>query len=226
MGLHNPGGHSNPLEKKRALLIAIRHVHRKASSKFGNLPDLHLVHRDAEALRDFLIGSYGYRMDDITLMMDDKNHPKHLRPTHNKILHQIDQLTSDTPEDCHFFFYFSGHALEEEGLDRASMRANGRDSEIVCADGKPILDYILHDRLVTPLQGVRGSKLFALFDCGHSENLLDLQKGSRQNSYSRMWNIDPGQRFQDLVTDIVDPCKSFSVPMESTFPKYHSGVEQ
>ncbi|KAF8549032.1 hypothetical protein OG21DRAFT_642573 [Imleria badia] len=113
-------------------------------------------------------------MDDITLMMDDKDHPEHLWPTRSKILHQIDQLTSDAPEDCHFFFYFSGHALEEEGLDRASMRADGRDGEIVGADGKPILDYILHDRLVTPLQNVKGSTLFALFDCCHSESLLGM----------------------------------------------------
>ena len=46
-----------PLSKKRALLIAIRHVHRKAGSKFGNLPNLELAHRNVEALRDFMIGT-------------------------------------------------------------------------------------------------------------------------------------------------------------------------
>ena len=48
---------SEPLGKKRALLIAIQHVSR--GSKFGLLPNLVLTHRDAEALRDFLIGT-GY----------------------------------------------------------------------------------------------------------------------------------------------------------------------
>jgi hypothetical protein len=48
---------SKPPRKKKALLIAIRHVRRKAGSKFGNLPDLELAHRDTEALRDFLIGT-------------------------------------------------------------------------------------------------------------------------------------------------------------------------
>ena len=44
--------------KKRALLIAIQRVHRKAGSEFGRLPDLPFAHRDVLALRDFLIGTY------------------------------------------------------------------------------------------------------------------------------------------------------------------------
>lgn len=52
----------------------------------------------------------------------------------------------------------SGHGLEEEGLDHASTKADGKDGgqwscfcarahtgttlEIVCADGKPILDHV------------------------------------------------------------------------------------
>ena len=90
---------SEPLGKKRALLIAIRHVHRKARSSFGNLE---FAHRDAEELRDRLIGmchsitsdrpissilaSHGYQVDDIILMMDDKSYPEHLWPTHGRIV--------------------------------------------------------------------------------------------------------------------------------------------
>ena len=48
---------SKPQGNKRALLIAIRHVHREAGSKFGGLPDLPLAHRDVTALRDFLKGN-------------------------------------------------------------------------------------------------------------------------------------------------------------------------
>ncbi|KAF8137475.1 peptidase C14, caspase domain-containing protein [Boletus edulis] len=202
--LHRPtSAHSDSPRKKKALLIAIQHVTRKAEFKFGNLPDLRLSHRDAKALRELLIDSHGYHPDDIILMMDDKNLDKHLWPTRDRVLHQIDVLTSNAPEDCHFFFYFSGHGLEEDGGERASMRADGQDGEIVCADAKPILDYILHDRLVTPLQSVKGSKLFALFDCCHSETLLDLQRGSGPNSYSRKWTIGRGQLFKALATVIV-----------------------
>ncbi|KAF8137473.1 peptidase C14, caspase domain-containing protein [Boletus edulis] len=195
--------HSESPRKKKALLIAVQHVTRKAELKFGKLPDLRLSHLDAKALRECLIDSHGYHPDDIILMMDDKNLEKHLWPTHGRVLHQIDVLTSNAPEDCHFFFYFSGHGLEEDGGERASMRADGRDDEIVCADAKPILDHILHDRLVTPLQSVKGSKLFALFDCCHSETLLDLQRGNGPNSYSRKWTIGRDQLFKTLATVIV-----------------------
>ncbi|KAI9567419.1 caspase domain-containing protein [Boletus coccyginus] len=226
---------SKPLRKRRALLIAIQHVHREAGSKFGNLPNLDLAHRDAEALRDFLIASHGYHADDIILMMDDKNHPKHLWPTHDRILHQIDRLTSDAPEDCHFFFYFSGHCLKEDCPDRAGMRADGKDDEIVCADAKPILDHVLHDRLVEPLRNVKGSKLFTLFDCCHSEGLLDLQRGVGPNRYSRVWKIGPGQRFIDLSTVITDLCrpslgalridiKSIIVELNKGYRQKHSNV--
>ncbi|KAI9461325.1 hypothetical protein HD554DRAFT_2130171 [Boletus coccyginus] len=183
-----------PLGKRRALLIAIRHVHREAGLKFGNLPNIDLTHRDAKALRDFLIASHGYHTDDIILMMDDKNHPKHLWPTHGKILHQIDRLTSDAPEDCRFFFYFSGHCLKD-GTDNVFLYHTHTHGtlEIVCADAKPILGHA--NRLVTPLQNVKGSKLFTLFDCSHSEGLFDLQRGIGPNKHSRVRKFDPGRLF-------------------------------
>ncbi|KAN0084229.1 caspase [Tylopilus felleus] len=155
------------------------------------------------AFRDLLIASRGYKIDDIKLMKDERDYPTHLLPTRDNVLRQIDQLTSDAPEDCHFVFYFSGHGLEEEGLDHASTKADGKDGEIVCADGKPILDHILHDRLVKPLQSLKGSKLFALFDCCHSETLLDLQIGSGPNTYSRVWAMGPGQLFINLAIALV-----------------------
>ena len=93
---------SKSLGKKRALLIAIRHVHRKVESSLGNLANLEFAHRDAEELRNHLIGMYhsvtsdrpispvpashGYQVDDIILMMDDKSYPEHLWPTHGRIV--------------------------------------------------------------------------------------------------------------------------------------------
>ncbi|KAG8216850.1 hypothetical protein J3R82DRAFT_7112 [Butyriboletus roseoflavus] len=223
-----------PLGKKRALLIAIRHVHRKPESSFSNLANLEFAHRDAEELP-----SHGYQADDVILMMDDKNYPEHLWPIREGILAQIDRLTSDPSEDCHFFFYcesctltweqqivtettVSGHGLEAEidNQDRTSMRANGQDdgqwnysraharaqvsSEIVSADGKPILDYVSHsmsvEYFISYLRSVRRCCFQALFNCCHSETLLDLQRANGPNIYSRVWKIGPGQMFKDLAT--------------------------
>ncbi|KAG8216776.1 hypothetical protein J3R82DRAFT_7020, partial [Butyriboletus roseoflavus] len=91
---------SKPLGKKRALLIAIRHVHRKAKFNFHHLDNLQFAHRDAEELRDTLIGmrhsltsdrsissisaSHGYQANDIVLMKDDRSYPKHLWPYSQK----------------------------------------------------------------------------------------------------------------------------------------------
>ena len=63
---------SRPLSKKKALLIAIQHVHRKAGSKFGNLHNLDLAHRDAEALRDLLMGTC------FKPLLFDRSHPSQL----------------------------------------------------------------------------------------------------------------------------------------------------
>ena len=63
---------SEPLRKKRALLIAIQHVHRKARSTFSNLPDLVPSHRDAEALRDLLMGTC------FKPLLFDRSHPSQL----------------------------------------------------------------------------------------------------------------------------------------------------
>ncbi|KAH0826604.1 hypothetical protein J3R83DRAFT_4967 [Lanmaoa asiatica] len=88
--------------KKRALLIAILHVDRGDGSNFSDLSDLEFAHRDAEELRDLLIGMYhlsisvrsissisashGYQASDIVLMKDNREHPKHLWPTQQRIV--------------------------------------------------------------------------------------------------------------------------------------------
>ncbi|KAG9313427.1 hypothetical protein JVU11DRAFT_5748 [Chiua virens] len=74
------------LWKRRALLVAVRHVRRKIESKFEGLPDLDFAHRDAQAFRDYLITVHGYQADEVTLMMDSREHPKDLWPTREKIL--------------------------------------------------------------------------------------------------------------------------------------------
>jgi len=199
---------------KKALLIAIEHVRGRHESRFDGLHDPVFAHRDAIDLRDKLIDSYGYHPNNIVLMMDNKNHPSYLWPTRRRIITQIDVLTKNVPESCNILFYFSGHCLEEEIPDHQHMGADGRDSEIVCADGKPILDYELHNYLVKPLENVKGSKLFALFDCSHSENMLGLQKGKEPNTCSRAWTIGAGL-FEDVATVIVNLMK----------PKKKSGDE-
>ncbi|KAF9225850.1 peptidase C14 [Gyrodon lividus] len=156
--------------KKRALLIAVRHVRGLPNFHTTGLADLSWTHRDAINLRGRLIASHGYEAKDVILMLDNQRHPEDLWPTRKNILREMRHLVSDAPEDSQFFLYYSGHGLQEECQD--GEEADGKDEEIVAADGKPILDDLIHIRLITPLERVKGSKLFALFDCCHSETLL------------------------------------------------------
>ncbi|KIK96631.1 hypothetical protein PAXRUDRAFT_138048 [Paxillus rubicundulus Ve08.2h10] len=180
--------------KKRALLIAVQHVRSNPSQGIAALAKLPWAHRDARNLKDHLIASHSYKEEDVILMLDDKGHERHLWPTHKNILKQIDRLVSDALEDSRFFFYYSGHALQEKYQNKEE--ADGRDEEIVSADGKRILDDLLHVHLIKPLEKVKGSKLFALFDCCHSETLLDLQQTNGPNPYSREWKVESGRVFK------------------------------
>ncbi|KAF9231307.1 caspase domain-containing protein [Melanogaster broomeanus] len=198
-----------PMGKKRALLIAVR---------------------ETELLESTLIASHGYKEEDVILMLDNLNHPKHLWSTYENILTQINHLVSDVPEHCQFFLYYSGHALQEKRPEDAStelperpnnQEADKKDEEIVACDGKPILDDLLHDRLITPLERVKGSKLFALFDCCHSETLLDLQHGNGRDTYSREWKVGIGPVFKDFSkagAQILRLCKKYCEPVHECPP--------
>ncbi|KAH0833978.1 kinase-like domain-containing protein [Lanmaoa asiatica] len=134
--------------KKRALLIAIRHVHSK-----HDFHDIHWAHRDAEELYRNLMNSQGYHAEDIVLMMDRNHHPEELQPTRTNILRQIGRLVSNASDNCRVFFYYTGHGL-------TALEEVSRPDEIIAADGKTISGDILHERLVTSLTKVEGSKLF------------------------------------------------------------------
>ncbi|KIJ61562.1 hypothetical protein HYDPIDRAFT_42533 [Hydnomerulius pinastri MD-312] len=186
-----------PMGNKRALLIAVQRVKEDTGLRLTKLP---YTHRDATNLADRLKTAYDYKEDDIIVMMDDKQHPSHLWPTHNNILRQINRLVSDASDQSQFFFYYSGHGLQQECPN--GTEADGKDEEIVAANGKPILDDILHKHLITPLERVKDSKLFALFDCCHSETMLDLEPGNGPIAWSRKWIISLDKVFKVIATAI------------------------
>ncbi|KAF9225849.1 hypothetical protein BS17DRAFT_777774 [Gyrodon lividus] len=147
-----------PMGKKRALLVAVRHVRGLPNFHTTGFADLSWAHLDAINLRDRLIASHGYEAKDVILMLDDQRHPEDLWPTRKNILREIYRLVSDAPEDSQFFLYYSGHGLQKECQD--GEEADGKDEEIVAADGRPILDDLLQFHLISPLKRVKGSKLF------------------------------------------------------------------
>lgn len=179
--------------KKKALLIAIHEVQGRE-----DLEALPYAHRDARALRDRLIEQYGYHEEDVVLMLDLPDHPKKLWPTKTNIVRAIRHFVRDPIEGGHYFFYFSGHGAQR--LCTEGTEFDGEDEEIVTANGECIQDNFLHEKLILPLERIDNGRLFALFDCCHSETMLDLGHG---HDYSRQWEGGPGRALKGVFKSSV-----------------------
>ncbi|KAF8996650.1 caspase domain-containing protein [Cyathus striatus] len=96
-------------------------------------------HRDVLGMKGVLIEKYGYKEDDITVMMDDENVREELKPTMANILVRMDELVKDAlPGDC-FFFHFSGHSTQQPS-ERMEDEEDGQDEYIVTSDDQLIKD--------------------------------------------------------------------------------------
>ncbi|KAI8974820.1 caspase domain-containing protein [Trametes punicea] len=104
---------------KRALVIGINYT--------GRTTDLRWCQRDAGAWCELLKTQYGYRDEEITLMVDAPGHRADLQPTRMNILKQICRLVQPVKEGSgsRLVFFYSGHAgqiptdssTEEDGYD-------------------------------------------------------------------------------------------------------------
>lgn len=150
-----------PLQK--ALLIAIDYRGKDALVGPG-----HGVYE----LKELLLGQYGYREENITLMIDHEDRPSWLRPRKNNIKRQAAKLVENACCGDKFFFYFAGHASQEPA-DNDPNEEDGQDEELLAEDGLPIRDNDLRALLVDPLPA--GSSLVAILDTCHSATMLDLE---------------------------------------------------
>ncbi|KAL4062842.1 peptidase C14, caspase domain-containing protein [Scleroderma citrinum] len=178
---------------KKALLVAIKEI--KDGSNQG-LPQLEFAHRDAQAMYDCLITNHGYRQEDIVLMLDALDTPEDMWPTGSNIMREIQRLVSNPVEGAHYLFYYSGHGIQTPCTDGSEW--DGYDEGIIGMDGEYIVDDFLHDGLVVPLNKTKNARLFALFDCCHSETMLDLRRGQ----YTRFWSGGPGRAFAGLSKSV------------------------
>lgn len=178
---------------KKALLIAIKETRNRPDLGLSSLP---FAHRDARAMCKCLIRDHSYQQDDIVVMLDSPEIPEHLQPTGPNIIREIRNLVSKLAKGDHHVFYYSGHGVQTICEDNTEW--DGRNEGIVAMDGEYIVDDLLHNKLVVPLKKTKKTTLFALFDCCHSETMLDLRRGR----FSRTWSGGPGRTF-------VGVCKSF-----------------
>ncbi|KAF7310224.1 Metacaspase pca1 [Mycena indigotica] len=152
--------------QKRALLIGIQ------TCKGSEYPPLKAARADVKKMRALLIDVFGYKPDDITVLVDG-GLKRHSQPTRVNILHAIDELVRDVQPGDRVFFHYSGHSTQIP--NRNHTEDDGMDECIVPQDGEKymIVDNELHRRLITPLP--TGSSLVAVLDTCHSGSLLDLR---------------------------------------------------
>ncbi|KAF8258284.1 caspase domain-containing protein [Lactarius quietus] len=145
--------------RRRALLIGIAY--------HGELLN---THKDVDRYRDVLLGTYGYRPEDVVILKDDPALPAHLQPTRENILRELRHLVADAAPGDRFTFLYSGHSNQQrsKGLNEEDFK----DEYLITIDDEIVVDNELNDILVKPLPA--GCSLYALLDTCHSGALLDL----------------------------------------------------
>ncbi|KAJ7102912.1 caspase domain-containing protein [Mycena epipterygia] len=170
---HTPARTTRPSMKK-ALLIGIEY----RSSKSQVVLDL--PHDDVLELKQFLIESYGYSKENITVMLD---RPGELQPTLKNIRKEAANLVGGAAAGDHFFFYYAGHSGQVPELSTEEhTELDGKDEVMIPSDGHTANDKVTRESclvdnelkrlLVNPLP--EGSTLMAVLDTCHSASLLDL----------------------------------------------------
>ncbi|KAI0074290.1 hypothetical protein K474DRAFT_1665562 [Panus rudis PR-1116 ss-1] len=94
-------------QKKKALLIGVNYTKSPPSVGFGPLAR---SHQDAESLRQLLIDQYGYKKEDIVLMLDKDDIPSKLQPKRENMIREFDGLVHDAQPGDQFVFSFSGYS--------------------------------------------------------------------------------------------------------------------
>ncbi|TFY68176.1 hypothetical protein EVJ58_g1157 [Rhodofomes roseus] len=161
--------------RKKALLIGINYS-MEESSLNTNCVELEGPHKDAIGMRDLLIDKYGYKEEDVVLMVDTEGVDRARRPSRKNMIREIRALVRGAQPGDRFVFLFSGHSdqipcrdhTEDDGFDEVllPMDFDGKSKH------KLIVDNDLRKWLVDPLPP--GAQLMAILDACHSGTLLDL----------------------------------------------------
>ncbi|KAF9449426.1 hypothetical protein P691DRAFT_812596, partial [Macrolepiota fuliginosa MF-IS2] len=89
--------------QKKALLIGIEYK-----------GDLVGPHKDVKDMKRLLIERHGYAEENVTLLIDDEDHPSLLHPTREIILERVEVLTQDVQSGDTLFFHYAGHSTQVE----------------------------------------------------------------------------------------------------------------
>ncbi|KAK7707135.1 Ca(2+)-dependent cysteine protease [Diaporthe eres] len=150
--------------RRKALLIGINY--------FGTNAELKGCINDTRNVSNFLMGSYGYKREDMVILTDDQANPV-LQPNKQNILRAMNWLVANAQPNDSLFLHYSGHGGQTKDLD--GDEGDGFDEVIYPVDFKQrghIVDDEVHAIVVKPLSP--GVRLTAIFDSCHSGSMMDL----------------------------------------------------
>ncbi|KAF9525905.1 caspase domain-containing protein [Crepidotus variabilis] len=160
----------------RAMKDAMMGLHRKGKSEGGisavsSSDKLKGPHNEVEVTRSLLIERYGYKNDDITILVDTDGQDDEFMPTKANIEKHIHLLVKDAKAGDKFYFHYSGHSTQEKTGD---PREEDGMNEVLCTwDRQRIPDNDLRAWMVDKLDP--HSTLYAVFDTCNSGTILDLE---------------------------------------------------
>ncbi|KAH9855341.1 peptidase C14 [Lenzites betulinus] len=163
---------------KKALLIGIEYS--TTLKEIDPVWELRGAHEDPKTLRQLLIDVYGYKDEDITVLVDEPDLEQDAWPTRKNILAAMRELVEGAqPGDC-FVFSFSGHGsqvtnedgTEEDGLDETLIPVDA----ILDRETNSFENYIKDDdvRKIIVDSLPSGARCVMIFDCCHSGTASDL----------------------------------------------------
>lgn len=129
---------------------------------------------DVLAMRDTLVGRFGFAARDVTVLTDDERGPTGVRPTGANIKRALaDMVARAAPGDV-LFFHYSGHGtLVPPVKPRAHDGRRDEDEAIVPCDFNLITDVDFRE-LVDRVP--RGASFTMVSDSCHSGGLIDQEK--------------------------------------------------
>ncbi|KAI5121698.1 hypothetical protein M0805_002091 [Coniferiporia weirii] len=227
---HHRNGNSKGA--KKALSIAVGYSNSELVKLDPNLK-LPNTHKDPPKLRDLLIEKYGYKADDIRILMDDGHHES---PTREAMINAMKELVLDAKAGDHFVFHFSGHGsqvknedgTEEDGWDEVIWPVdvvydpNAKENEMA---SNYIIDDILKEILVDSLPP--GTHLTAVLDSCHSGTAMDLFYHHTDDSHDSLWAspvsspISPsdGPMFAEARSMSIDTVVETGIPAKAGLTK-------
>ncbi|KAK0202198.1 caspase domain-containing protein [Desarmillaria ectypa] len=142
---------------RKALLIGVSYTLKEYRSKPENQVEGALT--DVRQTYDILTGPLNFKKEDITVLTDGPNAPRHLWPTKTNIEKAISTFVSGTESGDICFLFYAGHG--HQIYNRSSPEKDKRDEHIVPCDavdpnsdfieGRMIIDDLLKNILVMPL---------------------------------------------------------------------------